>query len=97
MMTKEREDVRLMKSTAEIWADVLDIIKPQVKEATFNMFFANAVCQSVNGDEATVALIIRNWWNLHSSRLRTPRSKSVLSLIPALLPVATSLPLPTSR
>ncbi len=56
MMTKERDDVRLMKSTAEIWTDVLDIIKPQVKEATFNMFFANAVCKTVEGDQATVAL-----------------------------------------
>lgn len=56
MMTKEREDVRLLKSTAEIWADVLEIIKPQVKEATFNMFFANAVCQSVENNQAIVAL-----------------------------------------
>lgn len=72
MMTKEREDVRLMKSTAEIWADVLDIIKPQVKEATFNMFFANAVCQSVNGDEATVALANefgRNMMSNHHQKL----------------------------
>lgn len=56
MMTKERDDVRLMKSSAEIWADVLDILKPQVKEAPFNMFFAPAVCKSVEGDEATIAL-----------------------------------------
>jgi chromosomal replication initiator protein len=57
MMTKERDDVRLMKSSAEIWADVLDILKPQVKEAPFNMFFTQAVCKSVDANEATVALV----------------------------------------
>jgi len=56
MMTKEREDVRLMKSTAEIWADVLAIIEPQVKKGTFNTWFRQAALQSVEGDEAIIAL-----------------------------------------
>lgn len=56
MMTKEREDVRLMKSTAEIWDDVLAIIHPQVPEPTFNTWIRQATLVSVENNEATIAL-----------------------------------------
>lgn len=56
MMTKEREDVRLMKSTAEIWADVLKIVQPQVKGGTFNTWLRQAALTSIENDEAIIAL-----------------------------------------
>lgn len=54
-MTKEREDVRLMKSTAEIWADVLELVRPKVTEPVFKSWICQGVLQSVENDEATIA------------------------------------------
>ncbi|MCC6977643.1 MAG: chromosomal replication initiator protein DnaA [Candidatus Melainabacteria bacterium] len=57
MMTKEREDVRLMKSTAEIWADVLELVRPNVTEPMFNTWIRQGVLKSVENDEATIAYV----------------------------------------
>jgi chromosomal replication initiator protein len=56
MMTEEREDVRLMKSTAEIWTDVRSILSTQLPEATYKTWIQQATLLSVSGETAVIAV-----------------------------------------
>ncbi len=65
MMTKEREDVRLMKSTAEDLGRCTGDYQAADKGSYVKQRFRQAVLQSIENDQATIALANEFGRNVH--------------------------------
>lgn len=56
MTTRERDDLRLLKPTDEVWSDVLSILETKLKKPTIQTWLKPAKLVSIEGDEAILAV-----------------------------------------
>ncbi len=57
MNTQEREDIRLLKSTKEIWHDVHELLSKQLSKPSFESWIRPIELVSLSQGEATIAVI----------------------------------------